>query len=57
MLNSVVSTGNMVVGQLVAGVLNLSLDHPFVLCATIAAMAGASCAVLLDTIAPRLSRP
>ena len=48
MLNSVVSTGNMMAGQLVAGVLNLSLDHPFVLCATMAGLAGLSCAVLLD---------
>ncbi len=53
MLNTLVSIGNIVVGRLLGGVLTLSLDHPFVLCAILSALAGASCAVLLDMVATR----
>ena len=53
MLNTLVSIGNIIVGRLLAGVLTLSFDHPFVLCAILSALAGASCAVLLDMVATR----
>ena len=53
MMNTIVSSGNIIAGRMVAGVLAMSLDHPFALCAIMAALAGASCAVLLDVVGSR----
>ena len=53
MLNTLVSIGNVVVGRLLGGVLTLSLDNPFVLCAILLILVDASCAVLLETVAAR----
>ena len=50
MLNDVVSTGNTMVGRMISGLLALSLDHPLVSCVILSALAGASCAVLLDMV-------
>ena len=38
---------------MISGVLALSIDHPLILCAMMAALAGASCAVLLDVVGSR----
>ena len=53
MLNNVVSIGNIAVGRMLAGMLTLSLDHPFVLCCVVSGLAGSACAVLLDALGPR----
>ncbi len=50
MLTTLVSSANIVAGRMLAGMLTLSLDHPFVLCLIVSAMAGSACAVLLDAI-------
>ena len=53
MLNTAVSIGNIAVGRMLAGMLTLSLDHPFVLCCVVSGLAGSACAVLLDVLGPR----
>lgn len=54
MLTTIVSSGNIFVGRLLAGVVALSLDHPFVMCIIMATLAGASFAVLLDLVGDHL---
>ncbi len=53
MLNNVVSSGNVIADRVLAGAMAMSLDHPFVLCAVMAAVAGAASAVLLDVVGSR----
>ncbi len=53
MLNNAVSIGNMAASRMLTGVLALSLDHPLMLCAILAGLAGASGAVLVDAVAKR----
>ena len=55
MLNDVVSTGNTMVGRMISGLLALSLDHPFLLCAIMAVLAGTSCVVLLEMVGVRFA--
>ena len=54
MLTTIVSSGNIFVGRLLAGVVALALDHPFVMCIIMATLAGASFAVLLDLVGDHL---
>ena len=54
MLNVVVSNGNAIAGRMLAGMLTMSLDHPFLLCAILAGLAGAAFAVLIDMVGRRI---
>ena len=53
MLNTLVSTGNTMLGRMISGVLALSLDHPFVLACGLATLMGLAVVALLDVISPR----
>ncbi len=53
MLNTVVSIGNAIASRAIVGVLNLSSDHPIVLCFILAGLMGAIIAALLDMIGTR----
>ena len=53
MLNNLVPMLDTVAGRMIAGVMAMSLDHPFALCAVTAAVAGAAFAVLLDAVGSR----
>ena len=53
MLNNAVSIGSAAVGRLLSEVLAMSLYHPLVPCVTLSALAGVSCAVMVDAVAKR----
>ncbi len=53
MLNIVVSTGNVMAGRMISGVLTLSLDHPFALTCVLALLAGLCVSALLDVVGTR----
>ncbi len=53
MLNNAVSTGNVIAGRMISGILNLSLDHPFALICVLALLAGLCVSALLDVIGTR----
>ena len=55
MLNNAVSIGSATAGRLASEVLAMSLDHPLVPCVTLSALAGVSCAMLLDMFGRRIS--